>query len=67
MPENQNLKDTTEVICDIGNALETWTGEDLQRLHREICGSEIVYVGDSMFAKNQETLDRALQARGTND
>lgn len=62
MLENQNLKDTTDVICEIGNALESWTGEDLQELHRKVCDSKIVYLSDSMFVKDQETLDRVKEA-----
>tara|TARA_Y100000034_G_C6902213_1_gene417524 strand:+ start:1579 stop:1746 length:168 start_codon:yes stop_codon:yes gene_type:complete len=53
----------------IGNALESWSGEDLQRLHRDVCGSQIVYAGDSLFAASQETLDRAkeIAKKGTAD
>jgi hypothetical protein len=60
-PDEKNLLDATDVVCDIGNALETWDGEDLANLHRQVCGSKIVYVGDSMFAKDKETLDRARE------
>ena len=59
--EDKNLLDDTDVICDIGNTLETWAGEDLAELHRNVCGSKIVYIGDSLFAKSQETLDKARQ------
>lgn len=60
-PENEekNLMDATDVVCDIGNTLETWDGADLAKLHNEVCGSNIVYVGDSLFAKDKETLERA--------
>jgi len=57
--EEKNLLDATDVVCEIGEALESWDGLDLAELHHRVCDSEIVYVGDSMFAKDKATLDRA--------
>jgi hypothetical protein len=59
--EDKTLLDATDVVCDIGNTLEGWDGSDLAKLHNDVCGSEIVYVGDSLFAKNKETLERARE------
>lgn len=59
--EDQNLLDATDVICDIGHVLEGYDGANLAKLHREVCDSEIVYVGDSMFVRDQATMDRATE------
>ena len=61
--EEKNLSHAEDVICEIGNVLENWDGEKLAKLHNEVCGSSIIYVGDSLFnektfVKSQEILDR---------
>lgn len=58
MPNDSVMLDVQDVICDIGNVLETMNGVDLAKLHNEICDSKIVYMGDSMFARSQEDIDR---------
>lgn len=57
--ERKQMLDSFEVIAEISETLETWVGEDLQKLHRDTCSSEIVYVGDSLFVRDQKTLDQA--------
>ena len=59
--EDKNLLDATDVVCEIGEALESWSGSELADLHHKVCDSEIVYVGDSLFAKDKATLERARE------
>jgi hypothetical protein len=60
--QEKALLDSQDIICDIGAAIEEWDGEKLARLHREVVpGSKVVYIGSSLFAKDQGTLDRARE------
>jgi hypothetical protein len=60
--QEKALLDSQDIICDIGTAIEEWDGEKLARLHREVVpDSNVVYIGSSLFAKDQGTLERARE------